>query len=357
MSRPLEVYAVPGLPNIEAGDDLAALICARFALRDGDVLAVTSKVVSKAEDRVIVSSREEAAEAETYRVVARRGPTLIARTRTGLVLAAAGVDASNVESGRVVLLPADPDRSAGALRERVAALGGVNVGVVITDTAGRAWRVGQTDIAVGCAGIAPLDDHTGRLDPFGNVLQVTAPAVADEVAAAADLVKGKLAATPVAVLRGAPLRLLPGTDHGPGAAALVRALAEDLFGLGTREAVAAAAARRDPAALSAFPVHRTPIAWLVRQASHGLVSSRASLRPQAADDSGAVLVRGLIRGAGAPALEAAVSVGAAAERLCALAVSAGWAVDEEPAAPSGTPMADADGWRLVLRLRLIPRVT
>jgi coenzyme F420-0:L-glutamate ligase/coenzyme F420-1:gamma-L-glutamate ligase len=352
------VYAVPGLPTIKPGDELARLICAAFAVCDGDVLAVTSKVVSKAEGRVVSISRDAAAEAETDRVVARRGATTIARTRSGLVLAAAGVDASNVEPGRVVLLPVDPDRSARVLRESVAAAADVNVGVVITDTAGRAWRVGQTDIAVGCAGIAPLEDHTGRRDLFGNVLHVTAPAVADEVAAAADLVKGKLAATPVAVLRGAPLPLLPRGDHGPGAAALVREPAEDLFGLGAREAVTAAVQRTDQAALSAFPAHRAPLAGLLQQASRGLDPSRASLRPRTAEESrGVVVVDGLVRGVATPLLDAAVSLGAAAERLCALAVAEGWAVREEPSAPSGTPRPDPDGWRLALQLGLNPRVT
>jgi coenzyme F420-0:L-glutamate ligase/coenzyme F420-1:gamma-L-glutamate ligase len=234
LSRHLEVFAIPGVPRIAAGDDLASMICARTRLRSGDVLAVTSKVVSKSEGRVRQGGRDVAVDAEVDRVVARRGATVIARTRTGLVLAAAGVDASNVDVGNVVLLPLDPDSSARALRERVATIAGVDVAVVVTDTAGRAWRVGQTDIAIGCAGLAPLDDHAGRHDPFGNVLQVTAPAIADEVAAAADLVKGKTGSTPVAVLRGTPLVVLPRGEHGPGAAALVRDPAEDLFGLGSR---------------------------------------------------------------------------------------------------------------------------
>jgi coenzyme F420-0:L-glutamate ligase/coenzyme F420-1:gamma-L-glutamate ligase len=171
----------------------------------------------------------------------------VVRTRHGLVLAGAGIDASNTPPGTVLALPRDPDASARAIRERLATAPGRNVAVVVSDTAGRAWRNGQTDLAIGAAGLVVLDDHAGRTDPYGNRLAVTAPAVADEVAAAADLVKGKLTRCPAAVVRGlAPLVLAPG-EPGPGAAALVRPEADDMFGYGARDAVlrAAGGARAD----------------------------------------------------------------------------------------------------------------
>ena len=190
----LHVSGIPGIPEISPGDDLAALI-ARAALaekgpglRHGDIVVVTSKVVSKAEGRVVSASREDAIAAETVRVVARRGETTIAQTRHGLVLAAAGVDASNTPPGTVVLLPEDPDESARRLRKALRARLGVTVGVLVTDTMGRPWRAGQTDTAIGAAGVLPLRDHRGEQDAFGNTLEVTVSAVADEVAAATDLV-------------------------------------------------------------------------------------------------------------------------------------------------------------------------
>src|SRR5271155_10789 len=187
----LSVAPVTGLPEITAGSDLAALIAdAAPDLRDGDILVVTSKIVSKAEGRVVKATREEAIEAETARVVARRGPTTIAQTRHGFVMAAAGVDESNTAPGTVVLLPEDPDESARRLRKALRARG-VSVGVVITDTFGRPWRAGQTDTAIGAAGVLPMRDHRGETDAWGNVLDVTVAAVADEVAAAGDLIKGK----------------------------------------------------------------------------------------------------------------------------------------------------------------------
>jgi coenzyme F420-0:L-glutamate ligase/coenzyme F420-1:gamma-L-glutamate ligase len=233
----LEVLAPDGVPEVRAGDDLVGLLVAAVELRDGDVAVVTSKVVSKAEGRVRTGDRDAALAAETVRVVARRGPTTIVRTRHGLTMAAAGIDASNVELGSVVLLPLDPDASARALRAGVRERTGRNVGVVVTDTAGRAWREGQTDIAVGAAGLLVAEEYAGRTDPHGNPLAVTAPAVADEIAGAAELAQGKLAGRPFAVVRGrADLVLDPATD-GPGAVALVRAEGGDLFGYGAREAV------------------------------------------------------------------------------------------------------------------------
>jgi coenzyme F420-0:L-glutamate ligase / coenzyme F420-1:gamma-L-glutamate ligase len=234
------VTAVPGIGEVTPGADLAALVAERAELRDGDVVVVTSKVVSKAEGRVVRTAKEAAVRAETDRVVARRGATSIVRTRHGFVMAAAGVDASNTAPGTLVLLPEDPDGSARRLRARLRDLTGATVAVVVTDTSGRAWRNGQTDIAVGAAGLVVLDDHGGRVDRYGNELAVTAPALADEVASAADLVKGKLGGTPVAVVHGLGALVLDGDDDGPGASVLVRDEAGDMFGLGAREAVLAA---------------------------------------------------------------------------------------------------------------------
>ncbi|TNM42734.1 coenzyme F420-0:L-glutamate ligase [Nocardioides albidus] len=247
------VTAPDGVPEIRPGDDLAAALLAALPtgdLADGDILVVTSKVVSKAEGRVESGDREAWIDAETERLVARRGPTRIVRNRLGLTMAAAGVDASNVERGTVVLLPLDPDASARRLRTAVAERRDVNVGVVVTDTAGRTWREGQTDIAIGAAGLAVLESFAGRVDAHGNELAVTAPAVADEIASAVELAQGKLGARPCAVLRGRPdLVLAPGVD-GPGARSLIRPDGADLFGYGAREAVIQAVA--------AQPSARTP---------------------------------------------------------------------------------------------------
>jgi coenzyme F420-0:L-glutamate ligase / coenzyme F420-1:gamma-L-glutamate ligase len=238
---PLTIFPVAGLPEVRAGDDLATLIAhaalAAPGLLDGDILVVTSKIVSKAEGRVVTGDREAAIDSETVRVVARRGPTRISQTRHGLVMAAAGVDASNTEPGTVILLPVDPDGSARQLRRAVGERAGVRLGVIITDTMGRPWRTGQTDTAIGAAGLTPLRDHRGRPDTFGNVLEVTMAAVADEIAAAADLIKQKTTGIPVAVVRGLPDLV---TDEvGPGAAALIRPAGEDMFRLGSADVLAA----------------------------------------------------------------------------------------------------------------------
>jgi coenzyme F420-0:L-glutamate ligase/coenzyme F420-1:gamma-L-glutamate ligase len=240
MTRGLVVLPVDGLPEVTPGADLAGMLSTVPGLTDGDVLVVTSKVVSKAEGRIFRGDRSAAVQAETVRVVARRGETRIVENRQGLVMAAAGVDASNVAPGTVVLLPEDPDRSARGLREEVRRRTGRNVAVVVSDTAGRAWRLGQTDIAIGVAGLAPLEDFFGRVDGYGNELAVTAPAVADEIAGAAELVAGKLGGRPVTVVRGLAQRVLRPDDHGPGARTLQRPADSDLFALGAREAVVAA---------------------------------------------------------------------------------------------------------------------
>lgn len=245
----LEVWAPDGVPEVGRGDDLAALVLGATAggtdLADGDVVCLTSKVVSKAEGRVRTGDREAAIDEETVRVLARRGATRIVRNRLGLTMAAAGVDASNVEPGHLVLLPLDPDASARGVREALLERAGVNVAVLVTDTSGRAWREGQTDLAIGAAGLVVAEDHAGRTDAYGNPLVVTLPAVADELAGAAELAQGKLGARPLAVVRGRADLVLPPGVHGTGAVALVRAEGGDFFGWGAREAVVRALAGDD----------------------------------------------------------------------------------------------------------------
>lgn len=276
----LQVVALAGLGEIAPGTDLAAGIAdlapdlawpdGSRGLQDGDVVVITSKIVSKAEGRIVAAaSREEAIDAEAVRAVARRGPTRIVQTRHGLVMAAAGVDASNVAAGHVVLLPIDPDASARRIRAGLEERCGRRLAVVITDTMGRPWRLGLTDVAIGVAGLAPLDDLTGQADPYGRVLEMTIVAVADEVAAATELVRTKLAASPVAVVRGLDAHVR--ADDGPGAAAMVRPLDEDLFTLGTAEAIAegrrsAAAARRTVRAFTDEPVPDEAVATAVAAA-------------------------------------------------------------------------------------------
>ncbi|MEV6081264.1 MULTISPECIES: coenzyme F420-0:L-glutamate ligase [unclassified Streptomyces] len=233
------VWALPGMPEVRAGDDLAKLIAAvEPGLVDGDVLLVTSKIVSKAEGRIVeAADREAAIDAETVRVVARRGTLRIVENRQGLVMAAAGVDASNTPAGTVLLLPEDPDASARAIRDGLRDTLGVEIGVVVTDTFGRPWRTGLTDVAIGAAGVRVLDDLRGGTDAYGNPLSATVVATADELAAAGDLVKGKAAGLPVAVVRGLPHVVGGSGDTDPGARAMVRGAADDMFRLGTSEAV------------------------------------------------------------------------------------------------------------------------
>ncbi|MEW2555234.1 coenzyme F420-0:L-glutamate ligase [Streptomyces zhihengii] len=258
MSAPsLTVWAPPGIGEVRPGDDPAKLIAAAVPeLADGDILLVTSKIVSKAEGRVVeAADREAAIDAETVRVVARRGTLRIVENRQGLVMAAAGVDASNTPAGTVLLLPEDPDASARAIRRGLREALGVRVGVVVTDTFGRPWRAGLTDVAIGAAGVRVLDDLRGGTDAHGNPLSATVVALADELAAAGDLVKGKSAGLPVAVVRGLA-RLVtdepvadtddeaPATERAAGARVLVRDSRDDMFRLGTSEAVREAVTQR-----------------------------------------------------------------------------------------------------------------
>ncbi|MGI8758234.1 MAG: coenzyme F420-0:L-glutamate ligase [Acidimicrobiales bacterium] len=206
----LEIFPVHGLPEVRPGDVVAALIAgvAGLDLRDGDVVVVTSKVVSKAEGRLVEldpdddAARRRLVEAEAVRVLRRRGDLLVTETAHGFVCANAGVDLSNVERGRAALLPVDPDRSARRIRDGLRARSAVEVGVIVSDTFGRPWRRGATDVALGCAGIAAVVDLRGGADTLGRPLEVTEVGVADELAAAAELVMGKAAGVPVAVVRG-----------------------------------------------------------------------------------------------------------------------------------------------------------
>jgi len=241
-ASPVEILPVAGLGEFRPGDDLSGAVAAAAPwLRDGDVVVVTSKVVSKCEGRLVPAPRDaeerdalrrKLVDDEAVRVLARKGRTLITENRLGLVQAAAGVDGSNVGRDELALLPVDPDASAAALRSGLHERLGVDVAVVITDTMGRAWRNGQIDAAVGAAGLAVLHSYSGAVDRYGNELLVTEVAIADEIAAAADLVKGKMTAMPVAVVRG-----LHVADDGSTARQLLRPGPEDLFWLGTAEAL------------------------------------------------------------------------------------------------------------------------
>ena len=239
----LEIIPVPGIGDVRPGDDLAGLVAdAAPWLRDGDVVVVTSKVVSKAEGQLVdvptsgperEAARDRILGAETARAVARRGHTRIVQTHHGFVMASAGIDASNVDRSQLVLLPKDPDLSARSLRAALRSRLGVDVAVIVSDTMGRPWRAGLIDVALGVAGLEPIRDYRGEVDAYGNELHITQMAVADELASAAELVKNKHDQVPVVVIRGYS-RL--STSDGPGGTALVRAAEQDLFSLGTAEA-------------------------------------------------------------------------------------------------------------------------
>lgn len=244
----LSVWALAGIGEVTAGSDLVALIgdavdASGTPLRDGDILVVTSKIVSKAEGRFVeAADREDAITSETVRVVATRTSpdgshvTRIVENRLGIVSAAAGVDASNTPEGTVLLLPVDPDASARALAQGLRGRYGVQLGVLVSDTLGRAWRDGQTDNAIGAAGVHVFDDLRGSTDAQGRALAVTLPCVADELCAAADLVKRKATGMPVAVVRGRA-DLVGGLDL-PGARSIPRTGERDMFRLGYDEAYA-----------------------------------------------------------------------------------------------------------------------
>ncbi|WP_084124536.1 coenzyme F420-0:L-glutamate ligase [Demequina sp. NBRC 110054] len=243
----LAVWAPGPVPEVRPGDDLAALLLETLGshrtLRDGDIVVVTSKVVSKAEGRIVsADTREAAIDGETVRLVASiphandDGATRIVENRLGMVCAAAGVDASNTDAGTVLLLPEDPDASARAMAASLRQATGAAVGVIVTDTLGRAWRNGQTDVAIGAAGVTVFDEMAGSTDSHGRPLVATRPCLADEIAAATDLVKGKTSGRPFAVVRG--MGRAVGALDLPGARSIVRSPESDMFRQGHREAYA-----------------------------------------------------------------------------------------------------------------------
>lgn len=228
----LEILGVVGLPEINAGDDLAGLIAEAADLADGDVVVVTQKIVSKAEGAMVAVdpddplSHKPVVEQESVRVLRRRGDLVISETKHGFVCANAGVDRSNVNADQVALLPDDPDRSARRIRDGIRAKAGVEAGVIVSDTFGRPWRRGVSDVAIGSAGVRPILDLRGTEDTMGRELQVTEVAIVDELAAAAELVMGKAENIPVAIIRGIdPAWLGPGSIQ----ADMIRSPAEDLF--------------------------------------------------------------------------------------------------------------------------------
>lgn len=333
----LSIRPVLGIGEVRPGDDLAELISAAAPwLADGDVLVVTSKIISKAEGRLVevppdgpgyLAARDALLTQESTRTVAQRGATRIVQTHHGFVMASAGIDASNVDKGRLVLLPVDPDASARALRAGLRERG-LDVAVLVSDTMGRPWRTGLTDVALGAAGIAAVRDYRGDLDAHGNELQLTEMAVIDELCAAAELVKGKYDQVPVSVVRGLAVT---GAEDGPGAAVLVRAPEQDLFALGTAEA--RALGRQDAATLpetSAFD--HTPVdPALVRRALAQLDAPGLHLVEGGARDKLAERVPGaveVIALAGVPEPPAAARVGADAQRLraalAATGLASGW---------------------------------
>ena len=229
----IQIFPIDGLPEVHQGDDLPDLILdaigrSETRLIAGDVVVVTHKIVSKAEGRIIDADDEAAyraaVAAEAKAIIRRRGDLVITQTRHGFICANAGVDRSNVAGGRAVLLPLDPDRSAHGIRMRIQQAIGIDVPVIVSDTFGRPWRRGQTDIAIGVSGLAVMDDHKGMPDANGRVMEATEIAIVDEIASAADLAMGKTTQIPVAIVRGVAW------ESGSGRATdLVRPPHEDLF--------------------------------------------------------------------------------------------------------------------------------
>ena len=228
----IELIAVEGIAEVRPGDDIAELIAAATEVGPGDVLVVTQKIVSKAENQLVAVdpddplSHKALVEEESVRVLRRRGDLVISETKHGFVCANAGVDRSNLDDGVAALLPRDPDRSARRIRDRLRDATGAEVGIIVSDTFGRAWRKGLVDVAIGCAGIAAVVDLRGSEDAKGHQLQVTEVAVADEIAAAAELVMGKANGIPVAIVRGLDAGWL---RESSVKAEIVRPSSEDLF--------------------------------------------------------------------------------------------------------------------------------
>ncbi len=230
-----QVFPVVGIPEVHPGDDLFTLITDALGkgpgLQPHDILVITSKIVSKSEGQIFPSqTRDALIVEETVRIIAERGKTKIVETRHGLIMAAAGVDASNAPAGTVLKLPEDSDRSARELRKKLHTLASP-IGVIITDTMGRAWRLGLTDNAIGVAGVRTLIDYRGLHDDAGRTLELTVTAAADEIASTAELVKGKLDGIPVVLIRGLSRYVI--ADDGPGSISLVRSREEDMFALGS----------------------------------------------------------------------------------------------------------------------------
>ena len=233
MANPVEMFPVQGIGEVVSGDDVAGLLweaitAGPITIADGDIIVITHKIVSKAEGRVVSAATEEdyrrAVIDEAAAIVRRRGDLVIAQTRHGFICANAGVDRSNVEGDRIVLLPERPDRSAATIKNRIEALSGAAIAVIISDTFGRPWRRGLTDVAIGVAGMAAINDLRGTTDMHGRVLDVSEVAVVDEIAGAADLVMGKSTGIPAAIVRGVHWEPAPGR-----AADLVRPATEDMF--------------------------------------------------------------------------------------------------------------------------------
>jgi coenzyme F420-0:L-glutamate ligase/coenzyme F420-1:gamma-L-glutamate ligase len=292
VSRAVSAEPVEGIPEVAAGDDLAGLIAGAASLRAGDVVVVAQKIVSKAEGaterlragETTDAARRRLAAREAARVVAQAPWAVITETRHGFVCANAGVDASNVAAGELTLLPADPDGSAGRLRSELTRRIGVELAVVVTDTFGRPWRLGQTDVAIGVAGLPAIRDARGEPDRNGRTLGVTEVALADEVAAAGDLARTKAGGHPVVIVRG--LDYVP--DEAASARDMVRPADEDLFRRG-RGGLAGALGRAADPSRCQHPVDDEDLA-AVREAAEGRVSG-ARVRAGSGQSRGSALPR------------------------------------------------------------------